>query len=208
MIRSSRCGNKAAESAERSISAAMRRSVSVPGWRLAPMMSSRPCTGISGCYLLRGMTAERIMASQLGRATSVNGGRDANLPRLRRSRPQHHWLREPPSAIDAGRRWCGHVVHLPRREQSGDDLRRRRFVEHGAVPRVAEPRCGPTCAVRGHRREQSIRLLDSARRTDDESKTSRPGPARTASPSTIVDGNDVEAVHAAAVEAVNSARAG
>lgn len=32
-----------------------------------------------GCYLLRGITPERIMASQLGRATSVNGGRDANL---------------------------------------------------------------------------------------------------------------------------------
>lgn len=32
-----------------------------------------------GCYLLRGMTPERILASQLGRATSINGGRDGNL---------------------------------------------------------------------------------------------------------------------------------
>ena len=32
-----------------------------------------------GCYLLRGMTPERIMANQLGRATGVTGGRDANL---------------------------------------------------------------------------------------------------------------------------------
>lgn len=32
-----------------------------------------------GCYLIRGMTPRRIMANQLGRATGVTGGRDANL---------------------------------------------------------------------------------------------------------------------------------
>ena len=32
-----------------------------------------------GCYLLRGMAPRRIMANQLGRATGVTGGRDANL---------------------------------------------------------------------------------------------------------------------------------
>lgn len=32
-----------------------------------------------GCYFLRGMTADRILANHLGRATGVSGGRDANL---------------------------------------------------------------------------------------------------------------------------------
>jgi TPP-dependent pyruvate/acetoin dehydrogenase alpha subunit len=32
-----------------------------------------------GCYFLRGMTPERILANHLGRATGVSGGRDANL---------------------------------------------------------------------------------------------------------------------------------
>ncbi|MEZ4708629.1 MAG: thiamine pyrophosphate-dependent dehydrogenase E1 component subunit alpha [Caldilineaceae bacterium] len=32
-----------------------------------------------GCYFLRGITPRRIVSSQLGRATSINGGRDANL---------------------------------------------------------------------------------------------------------------------------------
>lgn len=32
-----------------------------------------------GCYLVRGMSPRRIMANQLGRATGVTGGRDANL---------------------------------------------------------------------------------------------------------------------------------
>jgi len=32
-----------------------------------------------GCYLLRGMTPERIMGNQLGRAMGVSQGRDANL---------------------------------------------------------------------------------------------------------------------------------
>ena len=32
-----------------------------------------------GCYLIRGMTPRRLMANQLGRATGVTGGRDANL---------------------------------------------------------------------------------------------------------------------------------
>lgn len=32
-----------------------------------------------GCYLVRGMTPERIIANQLGKAMGVTGGRDANL---------------------------------------------------------------------------------------------------------------------------------
>lgn len=32
-----------------------------------------------GCYLVRGMTPERIVANQLGKAMGVTGGRDANL---------------------------------------------------------------------------------------------------------------------------------
>ena len=43
------------------------------------MMCVAPMHRDLGCYLLRGMTPERIMANQLGRATGVTGGRDANL---------------------------------------------------------------------------------------------------------------------------------
>lgn len=32
-----------------------------------------------GCYLVRGMTPRRLMANQLGKATGVTGGRDANM---------------------------------------------------------------------------------------------------------------------------------
>ena len=47
--------------------------------RCNPRMWSLRCTETWGCYLLRGMTPRRIMANQLGRATGVTGGRDANL---------------------------------------------------------------------------------------------------------------------------------
>jgi pyruvate dehydrogenase E1 component alpha subunit len=49
------------------------------GAALGPDDVAGPMHRDLGCYLLMGITPERILASQLGRSTSVNGGRDANL---------------------------------------------------------------------------------------------------------------------------------
>jgi len=49
------------------------------GYALEPEDVIAPMHRDIGCYMLRGMTPRRVVASQLGRATSINGGRDANL---------------------------------------------------------------------------------------------------------------------------------
>ncbi len=49
------------------------------GAALRPEDVAAPLHRDLGCYLVRGMTPSRIMANQLGRATGVTGGRDANL---------------------------------------------------------------------------------------------------------------------------------
>jgi pyruvate dehydrogenase E1 component alpha subunit len=49
------------------------------GYALAPDDVVAPMHRDLGCYLLRGMTPERIFGNLLGRANGVSGGRDANL---------------------------------------------------------------------------------------------------------------------------------
>ena len=49
------------------------------GAALGPQDVVAPMHRDLGCYLVRGMTPRRIMANQLGRATGVTRGRDANL---------------------------------------------------------------------------------------------------------------------------------
>ncbi len=49
------------------------------GAALGPSDVVAPMHRDLGCYLLRGMTPERLLANQLGRATSVTRGRDGNL---------------------------------------------------------------------------------------------------------------------------------
>ena len=49
------------------------------GYALAPADVVAPMHRDLGCYLLRGMTPERIFGNLLGRANGVSGGRDANL---------------------------------------------------------------------------------------------------------------------------------
>lgn len=49
------------------------------GYAMGPDDVVAPMHRDLGCYLVRGLTPERIMANQLGKATGVTGGRDANL---------------------------------------------------------------------------------------------------------------------------------
>lgn len=49
------------------------------GFALEPDDVVAPMHRDAGCYFLRGITPRRMFASQLGRATSINRGRDANL---------------------------------------------------------------------------------------------------------------------------------
>ena len=49
------------------------------GYALGPEDLAAPMHRDLGCYLVRGMTPERIVANQLGKAGGVTGGRDANL---------------------------------------------------------------------------------------------------------------------------------
>lgn len=49
------------------------------GLALGPEDVVAPLHRDLGCYLARGMTPRRLMANQLGKATGVTGGRDANM---------------------------------------------------------------------------------------------------------------------------------
>ncbi|MDH3499199.1 MAG: thiamine pyrophosphate-dependent dehydrogenase E1 component subunit alpha [Acidimicrobiia bacterium] len=160
-----------------------------------------------GCYLLRGMTPERLLASQLGRATSINGGRDANLH----------------GCGDLSLNIIGFVSHLPqslpvavgaamsftyRREPRvamtfvGDGSSNTGLF-HESLNLAAVHRAPFVLIIENNQYAYSTPLSQQMAIDDIAIRATAHGVR-----STIVDGNEVEAVHAAAQEAVDRARDG
>lgn len=160
-----------------------------------------------GSYLVRGLSSERILANQLGRATGVTRGRDANL----------HGLGDLTLGL------IGFVSHLPQSmgvavgvamafAHRGEDRVAMTFVGdgssntglfHEALNLAAVSRAPFVCVVENNQYAYSTPLAQQMVIEDIAVR----GPAHGV-PATIVDGNDVEAVHAEALAAVERARAG
>ncbi len=177
------------------------------GYALEPADVVAPMHRDLGCYLVRGLTARRIMANQLGRLGGVTDGRDANL----------HGLGD----LDLG--IIGFVSHLPQSMSTavgaamafsyrGEDRVALTFVGdgssstglfHEALNLAAVQRAPFVVVVENNQYaystplHQQMAIEDIAERGDAHGVQS-----------TIVDGNDVEAVYAATRRAVTRARAG
>lgn len=177
------------------------------GYALAPDDVVAPMHRDLGCYLLRGLTPRRVFASLLGRAGGVTAGKDANL----------HGLG------DLSLNLIGFVSHLP--QSMPVALGAAMSFRYRAEPRVAMTFIGDGASSTGLFHEtlnmaavynapfvlivennqyaystpldEQMKVFDIAKRAEGYGI-----------PGLIVDGNDVEAVYAAAGEAVERARAG
>ena len=144
-----------------------RRSAWEPGAALQPEDVVAPMHRDLGCYLIRGMSPRRIFANQLGRSTGVTGGRDANLH----------------GCGDLSLNIIGFISHLP--QSMPVALGAAMSFIYRNEPRVAMTFAGDgsSCTgvfhetlnlaavhrapfVRDRRREQPVRLLDTARTAD------------------------------------------
>jgi len=160
-----------------------------------------------GCYLLRGMTARRIVANQLGRQTGVTAGRDANL----------HGLGDLSLGI------IGFISHLPQSMSAAlgaamsfsyrDEPRvAMTFVGDGSsntglfhetLNLAAVQRAPLVVIVENNQYAYSTPLAEQMAITNIADRGIAHGIE-----SHIVDGNDLEEVHGAASEATEKARAG
>lgn len=160
-----------------------------------------------GAYLLRGLTPRRIFANMLGKATGVTGGRDVNLH----------------GVGDLRLNLIGFISHLPHSlpVTAGVALS---FI-YRKEPRVAMTYVGDgsssaglfhealnlasthnapfVLVVENNQYAYSTPLREQMRVPDVAARAAGYG-----IPGVVVDGNDVEAVHAASQEAVERARAG
>ena len=176
-------------------------------YALGPDDVAAPMHRDLGSYLVRGITPRRILGNQLGRATGVSHGRDANL----------HGMGD----LDFG--IIGFISHLP--QSMGPAVGAAMSFVYRDEPRVALTFAGDGSSTTGVFHEslnlaavqnapfvvvvennqyaystplrQQMAIQDIAER----------GAAHGVR-SSIVDGNDVEAVYDATVEAVERARAG
>lgn len=160
-----------------------------------------------GAYLVRGMTARRLLAHQLGRATGPSGGRDANI----------HGCGDPDLGI------IGFISHLP--QSLPVAVGAAMAFKHRGEDRVAMTWTGDGGAITGLYAESlNLAALDQAPVVivveNNQYAYSTPIREHSANPDIAersrvlgvkaveVDGNDVEAVHKAARKAVNRARNG
>ena len=160
-----------------------------------------------GCYLLRGMTPERIMANQLGRASGVTQGRDANL----------HGLGDLALGI------IGFVSHIP--QSLPVALGAAMSFTYRSEPRVAMAFVGDGGSTTGlfHETLNLAAVQDApfvvivennqyaystplSQQMGNENIADRAGAHGIHSE--VIDGNDLEAVHYAARDAVARARDG
>lgn len=160
-----------------------------------------------GSYLVRGLTPRRIMANQLGRATGVTRGRDANL----------HGLGDLSLGL------IGFISHLPQSmgvavgaamafTHRGEDRVALTFVGdgssntglfHESLNLAAVSRAPFICIVENNQYAYSTPVAQQMLIDDIADR----GPAHGV-PSTVIDGNDVEAVHDEVRRAVKRARSG
>ena len=137
------------------------------GYALAPDDVVAPMHRDLGCYLLRGMTPQRIFGNLLGRANGVTGGRDANL----------HGMGDLNLGIVG---FISHLPHslpvalgvamsftLPRRAARGAGLYRRRRQQRRALSRDAQHGGRLQRAAGRDRREQPVRLFHAAAAADE-----------------------------------------
>ena len=177
------------------------------GYALDPDDVVAPMHRDLGCYLLRGMTARRILANQLGRATGVSGGRDANL----------HGMGDLSLGI------IGFISHLP--QSIGPAVGAAMAFSYRDEPRVAMTFVGDGSSSAGvfHealnlaavRRAPFVVIVENNQYAYSTPLYQQMAVADIAErgeghgvPSTIVDGNDVEAVYSATKTAVDRARNG
>lgn len=160
-----------------------------------------------GCYLLRGMTPARILASQLGRATSVNRGRDANLHgcgdlNLNLIGFVSHLPQSMPVAVGAAMAFS--YRNEPRVAMTfvGDGSSNTGLF-HESLNLAAVQRAPFVLIVENNQYAYSTPLEEQMAIDDIAVRATAHGV-----PSVIVDGNDVEAVYSAALGAVERARAG
>ena len=177
------------------------------GYALEPDDVVAPLHRDMGCYLLRGMTPRRLVANQLGRATGISGGRDANLH----------------GCGDLDLNIVGFVSHLPQSLPVAVGMAM--SFTYRNEPRVAMNFIGDGSSQTGLFHE-SLNLASIYKAPfvliveNNQYAYSTPisyamnieniadRAAGYGIPGVVVDGNDVEAVYAAAKEAVDRARAG
>lgn len=177
------------------------------GFAMGPDDVVAPMHRDLGCYLVRGMSSERILANQLGKAEGVTGGRDANL----------HGLGDLSLNI------IGFVSHLPQsmpvalgaalsfqyREESrvaltfvGDGSSNTGLF-HETLNLAAVQKAPFVVVVENNQYAYSTPLHEQMAIKDVVVRAQAHGV-----PGRIVDGNDVAAVHDAVLDAVTRARRG
>lgn len=177
------------------------------GYALAPDDVVAPMHRDHGCYMVRGLTPRRIMGNLLGRATGVSRGRDANMH----------------GVGDLNLNLIGFISHLPhslpvalgvamsftyRQEQRvamtyvGDGSSNE-GIFHETLNMAALFRAPFVIILENNQYAYSTPLDQQMTITDLAQRA-----AAYNIPSTIIDGNDVEAVYWATKAAVDRARAG
>ena len=177
------------------------------GYALEPDDVVAPLHRDIGCYFLRGMTPRRIVSNQLGRATGVSAGRDANLH----------------GCGDLDLNIVGFISHLPQSLPVAVGLAM--SFTYRNEPRVAMNFIGDGSSQTGLFHE-SLNLAAIYKAPFvlivENNQYAYSTPISTAMaiediadraagygiPGVVVEGNDLEAVYAASKEAVDRARAG
>jgi pyruvate dehydrogenase E1 component alpha subunit len=160
-----------------------------------------------GTYLLRGLTPRRVFANLLGRATGVTGGRDANLHGL--GDPERHiigFISHLPHSLPVA---LGAAMSFVYRDEPrvamtflGDGATNSGLF-HETLNMAALYNAPLVVVVENNQYAYSTPLSESMKVCDIAGRAAIYG-----MPGIRVDGNDVEAVHAVAADAVARARRG
>jgi pyruvate dehydrogenase E1 component alpha subunit len=177
------------------------------GYALAPEDVVAPMHRDLGCYLLRGMSARRILSNLLARATGFSRGRDANMH----------------GAGDLSLNLVGFISHLPQSVPVALGVAMSFLYRNEKRVAMTYIGDGSTSAGLFHEVLNMASLYNApyvlivennqyAYSTPLSGQMKEPDIAKRAVgygiPGVIVDGNDVEAVYTASKEAIERARAG
>ena len=160
-----------------------------------------------GCYLIRGLTIERVLGSQLGRTTGVTEGRDANMHGLGDLSLGiigfiSHLPQSMPAALGAAMTFTYRNEKRVAMTFVGDGSSNTGLF-HETLNLAAVQKAPLVVVVENNQYAYSTPI---SQQMAIENIADR-GPAHGV-PSQIVDGNEIEAVHHAAGEAVDRAREG
>lgn len=160
-----------------------------------------------GCYMLRGMTPRRLMANQLGRATGVSGGRDANMHgcgdmNLNIIGFISHLPQSLPVAVGAAMSFVYRNEPRVAITTIGDGSSNTGLF-HESINLAALHKAPFVLLIENNQYAYSTPLHQQMTVQDIAPRAEGYG-----IPGVIIDGNDVECVYAATKEAVDRARAG